>query len=291
MYATYPPTNTPSLFYAMNRHYSSQVMRFTSPDPYMSSAGPADPQSWNRYAYVQGDPVNNMDPTGLASISSIFGWLGSIWSELGSPEGPPAYWNISFIHRRLLTPFRPVPDELTAGSAGDPFSDEMRKKAAAAINGMAKPCKDALGAKWNIFSGDTSLLYKVDENNPNAVNFRDGTNPAVAATPMTAWGGNSSETTGEYLSTEGRIAFVSSYNGRISSTVVLGGAFFSETPIDQSRTLIHEVLHSYTGLGDLDLAFKMGLGGFVRPQDASRAINLFFSSDCDMKKYNGAMGR
>ena len=41
--------------------------RFTSPDPYKASAGAGDPGSWNRYAYVQNDPVNNGDPSGLAS--------------------------------------------------------------------------------------------------------------------------------------------------------------------------------------------------------------------------------
>lgn len=36
-----------------------------SPDPYKASAGPSDPGSWNRYSYVQGDPVNYTDRTGL----------------------------------------------------------------------------------------------------------------------------------------------------------------------------------------------------------------------------------
>src|SRR6266446_11006560 len=37
----------------------------------MPSGGPADPQSWNRYAYVQGDPVNNIDPYGLYMCSEM----------------------------------------------------------------------------------------------------------------------------------------------------------------------------------------------------------------------------
>jgi hypothetical protein len=36
-----------------------------TPDPYTASGGPADPQSWNRYAYVGGDPVNRNDRSGL----------------------------------------------------------------------------------------------------------------------------------------------------------------------------------------------------------------------------------
>jgi hypothetical protein len=39
--------------------------RFLSPDPYRASGGPGDPGSWNRYAYVGGDPINFLDPEGL----------------------------------------------------------------------------------------------------------------------------------------------------------------------------------------------------------------------------------
>ena len=47
------------------RFYASTYGRFDTPDPARSSAGPSDPGSWNRYAYVGGDPVNASDPSGL----------------------------------------------------------------------------------------------------------------------------------------------------------------------------------------------------------------------------------
>ena len=34
----------------------------------MASGGAADPQSWNRYAYVEGDPVNYYDPDGFIKV-------------------------------------------------------------------------------------------------------------------------------------------------------------------------------------------------------------------------------
>ncbi len=64
-FATYHRDSTTGLDYANQRYYSSLTGRFLTPDPYQASGGPANPQSWNRYAYVHGDPVNFYDPAGL----------------------------------------------------------------------------------------------------------------------------------------------------------------------------------------------------------------------------------
>jgi RHS repeat-associated protein len=53
------------------RFYASTYGRFLTPDPYQASAkganNPSDPGSWNRYAYVNGDPVNLIDPSGMVA--------------------------------------------------------------------------------------------------------------------------------------------------------------------------------------------------------------------------------
>jgi RHS repeat-associated protein len=52
--------------YANARYYNYNFGRFWSPDPGgIKTADAANPQSWNRYAYVVADPVNFRDPTGL----------------------------------------------------------------------------------------------------------------------------------------------------------------------------------------------------------------------------------
>jgi RHS repeat-associated protein len=51
--------------YAVNRQYAQNAGRFMRPDPYEGSDNPAIPQSLNRFSYVEGDPVNSVDPTGL----------------------------------------------------------------------------------------------------------------------------------------------------------------------------------------------------------------------------------
>ena len=50
---------------AMHRRYNRWHSRFDQPDPYGGSYDLTDPQSFNRYSYVQNDPVNFVDPSGL----------------------------------------------------------------------------------------------------------------------------------------------------------------------------------------------------------------------------------
>ncbi|QOY91372.1 RHS repeat-associated core domain-containing protein [Paludibaculum fermentans] len=63
-FTTYKRDVYTGLDYAQNRYYASGWGRFATADPYRASGGPASPQSWNRYAYVEGDPVNFGDPAG-----------------------------------------------------------------------------------------------------------------------------------------------------------------------------------------------------------------------------------
>jgi RHS repeat-associated protein len=56
--------------YALARSYASTNGRFLSPDLLEGIVG--DPQSWNRYAYVENDPINLSDPSGQG-----------FWEDLG----------------------------------------------------------------------------------------------------------------------------------------------------------------------------------------------------------------
>ncbi|HBB87811.1 MAG TPA: hypothetical protein DC047_09370 [Blastocatellia bacterium] len=74
---------------AMFRRYNRWHSRFDQPDPYDGSYSLTDPQSFNRYAYTQNDPVNSTDPTGLEKVQymRIVTWT---WEPL------PAYRSLGF---------------------------------------------------------------------------------------------------------------------------------------------------------------------------------------------------
>lgn len=60
--------------YADQRYYNSMAGRFLTPDPGgIRTADPRNPTSWNRYAYVNGDPVNFSDRQGLMAESAAIG--------------------------------------------------------------------------------------------------------------------------------------------------------------------------------------------------------------------------
>ena len=73
------------LDYADQRYHQPGVGRFMSPDPFGGSAKASDPGSWNRYSYVEGDPVNGTDPSGLLL------WVGGD-GEDGSSQDTPDYF-------------------------------------------------------------------------------------------------------------------------------------------------------------------------------------------------------
>ena len=78
--------------YAKARYYHPGLGRFISTDPVGGNSD--DPQSWNRYSYVQNNPVNATDPTGEmanwaagALIGAAIGGGGELARQLLAGEG------------------------------------------------------------------------------------------------------------------------------------------------------------------------------------------------------------
>ena len=144
------------------------------------------------------------------------------------------------------------------------------------MRGEGRPA--ALKKKWNLFDGNTSLLYKLDPSNPYATTFVDASSALSLAywTPTGFWdtSGDPTQITGQFLATR---AFALTSISR--NTIVVGKAFYSETQTQQDETLVHEALHAYTGKGDIDLAAALGLGTFDSALAAGTAIDNYLKAD------------
>jgi RHS repeat-associated protein len=56
-------------YYAWHRNESAEQIRWLTPDPYNGSYDLMNPQSLNRYAYVDNNPLADTDPSGLSVLS------------------------------------------------------------------------------------------------------------------------------------------------------------------------------------------------------------------------------
>jgi RHS repeat-associated protein len=85
-YTAHERDSETGLDYFGARYYTNLQGRFTSPDPLLSSGRPANPQSWNRYAYVWNNPLRLIDPNGLDVYDNRFNDPPDQVEE--DPDGP-----------------------------------------------------------------------------------------------------------------------------------------------------------------------------------------------------------
>lgn len=123
-YALTERDDATGLDHAWFRKNETKAGRWTSPDPYNGSMNIANPQSFNRYAYVENQPTNFVDPSGLNSSPN---WLHQWWIlasagcvELGGERGNITICNYS-------SPWN-TPDPSSGGdgggSSGEPASEK-----------------------------------------------------------------------------------------------------------------------------------------------------------------------
>ena len=141
----------------MNRYYSSQWGRFLSTDPRGSGASLGSPQSWNRYAYTRGDPVNSNDPTGLVTFG------GGSW-----PFDCDMEWGV------FLSPFRVdeenplTADPLQARCAGGHFVGMFLGAGADNGGGGSDPLILAYFSAFDALQDPSCRgIFNTDPNRPN----------------------------------------------------------------------------------------------------------------------------
>ena len=111
-YAGMEADENTNLAHTLWREYDAYSARWTTPDPYEGSMDMTSPQSFNRYAYVNNDPVNHVDPTGLALAD-----IGVY--QTGNPEVAAR------IDRWSLNAFRQATQPRGPGILGKLFGQEL----------------------------------------------------------------------------------------------------------------------------------------------------------------------
>ncbi|HXG06304.1 MAG TPA: RHS repeat-associated core domain-containing protein [Nitrososphaera sp.] len=92
-FTNYERDSESGLDYAVNRQYAQSVARFMRVDPYRGSSSLDNPQTQNRYAYVENDPINKTDPLGLNSVECVMdGNFCQRCTEYDDNEQPLRTW-------------------------------------------------------------------------------------------------------------------------------------------------------------------------------------------------------
>ncbi len=276
-FATYTRDSGTGLDYADQRYYASTFGRFMTPDPYRASGGPANPQSWNRYSYVLGDPVNFRDHSGLVTEDKDAGdWPDCYTYE----DGTFCYFYSN-----------------DGGSHGGTSGRKPTKfeKAFDRLSGAQEKLSSRSGYDVNCGKDAAALGLNINQIFDRAadLNIKDGTtsNLPVSTLYGDTTAGNSFQNEQDKEFGPGQT--ISNYFGRnpkgiVARTVLSGDTMFINPDlIGGSLTynealLLHEALHAL-GLIDTDIQDKLHLK--VDPNDTTNITDKL-KRDCIKGKNN-----
>nr|WP_321472218.1 RHS repeat-associated core domain-containing protein [uncultured Paludibaculum sp.] len=263
-FATYSRDGVSGLDYAWNRYYSPQFGRFTSADPYRASRGPADPQSWNRYIYVEDDPVNRTDLSGLqydVCADAVDALFASVCIERARNAGrwvtflAGGYYDEDSGNSWAYFKQYWVPNGTPGGGGGATAKITSNKEAKDqiddAINAVADDCFGKLGVSRSAVQEKAKNIMVFD----GRPNQDGGSNVLSTLGPTIDVGSRATFYSVSYAANAVTLPYV---GGGLSRYIVLGSSFFLKDASDQCTTLAHEVFH-YT-LNKNDLAFNPQTG-------------------------------
>jgi RHS repeat-associated protein len=270
-FATYEAAGT-SMLYAQNRFYDSARGRFTTADP-AASGTIARPNSWNRYAYTEGDPVNFYDPTGEFAYvpPDVLGGMMMFWGSM--LPGP--------VHQPMLGLDGPG----SGGGVGGGHSSILSKGGApAGLIGFLKSLKPTSNCLKILGGDDNQLVAKAQTINFYSYTDSGYTNMAGARSQPVTF----SQYFAQYPSYMS--ITLNNAQGKPTPNVVLGPDFFGNvqggypTPYtQQQQDLFHEFFHVDTGYGDDAAVSHYGIN-VGNNQSASAALEAWLENDCSNKK-------
>jgi RHS repeat-associated protein len=292
-FATYYRDGT-GLDYADQRYYASTLGRFLTADPYKANAGASEPGSWNRYAYVENDPVNLTDAKGLEAEEATdrmvycgeFGWVPqgacTVFVASIAQAGPITINSSGFVRTASN-----LAASITDLQLRQHFSERCRTGLAKVMNGLTpERVADAAYNIREIVDATTSNL---------TIAQAWGNTQAGRAAQFVA---NKDDAAARFLKERGRTDLtVSDYfevhRGTSAYTPPGMGAIYLDArhlggarQADKNQALVmHEILHSQWGLDDGDVLDSI-YGEGSRNTRPSADITEWLRSNCARGKGN-----
>jgi RHS repeat-associated protein len=228
---------------AMFRRYNRKHARFDQPDPYGGSYALSDPQSMNRYASVQNDPINLVDPTG--TICQII-WEGSMYYLPLCGPGDDRWGGFTSAGGK--------------GGGGDRGREPLKgdqKKAYDSAKNQAKKLSDECKMFLNAHSiSPGSVLEALGKQKAY-----DGTTStiSIADAGLFVFGEpESTKSVRDFFAEDPDLIAATGVTGAIASGLKTRfDSYFGSTPIE-AIFVLHEAIHSATALDDLQLGLKLG---------------------------------
>jgi RHS repeat-associated protein len=273
--------------YADQRYYNATYGRFWTVDPAGAAAvDPANPTSWNQYAYTLDDPVNNSDPTGMepgdqpSTNYPCIGpadtvWLASMCASFGQTVGGLQFFSL---FNMILADTRPDNAYKNPSPAG-------LAKAKSALNNLASADLSATNCQKDLTkAGVTANQVQSEASQISQANdLFDGVSSNTAVT--------TDKFTGDILgyATVGQYFLANDSTGDLTTALsqAYGGlAIWVNTsamaPVSigtVEATLLHEILHKISPSGTSDAALGMAILGFD-PGSNSSLISAQLYVDC-----------
>jgi RHS repeat-associated protein len=264
-FGTYMRDN-PGQDYADHRYYSVGTGRYYTPESYR--VDPVMPGKLNQFAYVQGDPINFTNPHG---------------GELSVEEEDYEEIDVPDVDQKEGKTKGP-----TGGGGAGKALPNTQQRLTGVFQNLPGNCQKEISDRYSI-NGPQGIIAKTAQ--VSSYNVDDPANKDVTlgqllgnfdlTTLQSALTIDVPGVTGGFQAT----AVVPTYgSGKPSTIILVGAVYFSADQAQQDATLIHEMLHIYSGLNDQGLAAKFNLGTFADSVDgqlaASLALGKYFDKGC-----------
>jgi RHS repeat-associated protein len=265
----------------VQRWYGPGSGRFATPDP-STGVSAADPGSWNRYSYVQGDPVNFTDSRGL----------GRDGVDDAAPDciGDPYYHGYDSCYYFGDHPSGAGAGPTTAdrAAAASRATAKMRERLSSRISSLkGSNCESVLAGEDVGLSLETLALISSDLRFYDA-NGIEGqltmgdiglTDFDQASQAVTLSGYADTRPAGTLASTITATSGQGPGGNLIYSKVVLTTGFGNANSTIQDLTLLHEALHYALSMNDQQMFTKFTMSG-LPGETPSASITSWLGRDC-----------